>query len=86
MISSKFDFAQHLHGEFTKIERLRLAYELVEHALLFLQIEWFSDLCSCCVYRLESSDLTSAYTVRVNKPNHADHIDPETGKSGDLTL
>jgi hypothetical protein len=81
MVSTKSDFAQHLHGEFSRPERTRLAYELAEWALLFLRTEWFSELCSCCIYRLESADLKTVFTVRVNKLSHADHVDPETGQS-----
>lgn len=81
MVSTKSDFAQNLHGEFSRPERTRLAYELAECALLFLGTEWFSELCSCCIYRLESADLKTVFTVRVNRLSHADHVDPETGKS-----
>ena len=81
MLSKKANFARDLHGEFSRSERTRLAYELAECALLFLRTEWFSELCSCCVYRLENIDLKTAYTVRINRPDHADHIDSETGQA-----
>ena len=85
MVSTKSDFAQNLHGEFSKPERTRFAYELAECALLFLRTEWFSELCSCCIYRLENDDLKTVFTVRVNKLSHADHIDPQTGQSCNQT-
>ena len=83
MLSKKANFARDLHGEFSRSERTRLSYELAECALLFLRTEWFSELCSCCVYRLENSDLKTAYTVRINRLEHDDHIDSETGQSCD---
>lgn len=85
MVSTKSDFARNLHGRFSRPERTRLAYELAECALLFLKTEWFSELCSCCIFRLESADLKTIFTVRVNRLIHSDHVDPETGQSCHLT-
>ena len=86
MISNKSDFARDLHGEFSRAERTRLAYELAECALLFLRTEWFSELCSCCIYRLESIDLKSLFTTRITRLDHTDHIDPGTGKPCPQTI
>lgn len=80
MISTKSDFAQNLHGEFSRPERIKLAYELAECALLFLRTELFFELCSCCIYRLESDDLKTIFTVRVSRLDLADHFDSETGQ------
>ncbi len=80
MVSTQSDFAENLHGEFSRAERTRLAYELAECALLFLRTEWFSELCSCCIFRLENNDMRACFTVRVNRLSHVDHVDPQTGK------
>ena len=85
MITKKVDFGRQLHGEFTKSERTKVAYELAECALLFLRTRWFSRICSCCIYRGESTSLKTAYTFRINRLHHSDHIDPETGIPCDFT-
>ncbi|KAL8653327.1 MAG: hypothetical protein Q9226_003890, partial [Calogaya cf. arnoldii] len=79
MIGNQSRHDRRLQGEFSKTERTRIAYELVECALLFLRTEWFSKLCSCSIYRLESSDLKPVYTVRISGLDKFDHIDPESG-------
>ncbi|KAI4125119.1 MAG: hypothetical protein LQ338_004447 [Usnochroma carphineum] len=80
MISNRSEYARRLQGEFSRTERTRLAYELAECALLFLRTEWFSGLCSCSIYRLESADLKPVHTVRVNRLSHSDHVDSESGE------
>ena len=80
MISARSDFDKQLHGEFSRSERTRLAYELAEWALLFLRTEWFSEICSCCINRLESTDLKTVFSVRINRLHSSDHVDSETGQ------
>ncbi|KAI4236431.1 MAG: hypothetical protein L6R40_006141 [Gallowayella cf. fulva] len=86
MISNKSQHDRRLQGEFTKTERTKLAYELVECALLFLRTEWFSKLCSCSIYRLESNDLKPVHTVRMRRLHHSDHVDVESGKPCSQTI
>lgn len=80
MMSKKTQHDRCLHGEFSRTERTKLAYELVECALLFLRTGWFSKLCSCSIYRLESNDLKPAHTVRIRRLDHSDHVDAESGQ------
>ena len=80
------DFAQELHGNFTKRERTRLAYELVEGAMLYLQSGWFSKVCSCSIFRYEDSRLRTSYTMRINNLHHLKHVDPEMGQPCLLSL
>ncbi|KAL8724606.1 MAG: hypothetical protein Q9166_007853 [cf. Caloplaca sp. 2 TL-2023] len=80
MISNKSQHERRLQGEFSRTERTKLAYELVECALLFLKTEWFSNICSCSIYRLESNDLKPVHTVRIRRLDHSDHVDTESGQ------
>lgn len=80
MISTRSDHGRRLQGNFSRKERTRLAYELAECALLFLRTDWFSRLCSCCIYRLESAGLNMVHTVRINRLTHTDHVDSELGE------
>lgn len=70
MAAHKTDFERTLHGPFKKEERHRLAYELAEWALFFLKTNWFTELCSCCVYRLETNDLRTTFRTRVANVEH----------------
>lgn len=76
MAIHKVDYEEELHGPFKLEERWRLAYELAEWALFFLKTKWFSKLCSCCVYRMETTNLRTTFRARVGR---VDHIDTSTG-------
>ena len=80
MTSNKIQHDRYLHGRFSKTERTKLAYELVECALLFQGTGWFSELCSCSIYRLEGDDLKPAHTVRLRRLDRSDHVDAELGQ------
>ena len=64
VIENREDFAENLHGEFSRRERIRIAYELVESALLYHQAGWFSQVCSCSVFRFENNSLKTSYALR----------------------
>ncbi|KAI4267851.1 MAG: hypothetical protein L6R38_008068 [Xanthoria sp. 2 TBL-2021] len=80
MISNQSQYNLRLQGEFSRTERTKLAYELVECSLLFLKTGWFSNICSCSIYRLESNDLKPVHTVRIRRHDHNDHVDAESGQ------
>ncbi|OQV10668.1 hypothetical protein CLAIMM_14635 [Cladophialophora immunda] len=79
MAIHKVNYEEELHGPFKSEERWRLAYELAEWALLFLKTNWFSKLCSCCVYRTETADLRTTFRARFGK---VPHIDVDIGDVG----
>ena len=80
MASTKTKYGEELHGEFSRPDRIRIAFELAECALFFLKTECFIELCSCCIYRLEDADLETSFTVRLSELRSTDHVDPESGE------
>jgi hypothetical protein len=79
MAGNKMDYGEELHGPFKSEERWRLAYELAEWALFFLKTNWFSKLCSCSVYRMETATLRTRFLTRIGR---IDHVDTTTGDLG----
>ena len=81
--SRPLDMLQSLHGEFSWAERIKLAYELAETALLLLQTNWFQGLCSCAIHRAciapedEADGEYSDFRLRMT---YIEHIDSESGQ------
>ena len=48
--SKSCDLLESLHGDFSWINRIKLAYELAEIALLLPKTHWFQGLCSCAIH------------------------------------
>ena len=73
------DFLQSLHGDFAKRDRIKLAYELAESAMVFLKTNWYSRLCSCTVQRacIDEAKEEYEYCLRMSDIRH---LDPESGE------
>lgn len=74
------DFEHSLHGEFSKEQRTKLAYELAESALILLGTGWFSELCSCAVRRCCLDDTRDEYEYSVRIKN-VRHLEPGSGEA-----
>lgn len=70
------DLSKSLHGDFSKRDRIKLAYELAESALVFMKTHWYARLCSCAVQQVcvDESQEEHRYLIRMNKVSH---LDPE---------
>lgn len=77
ILRQKSELLENSLQRFTKEEKHRLAYELAEWTLLFFRTSWFNELCSCCIYRVQTSSLRTVFRARVTPITH---VDTETGQ------
>jgi hypothetical protein len=69
-------FAPGLHGKFSLTERVKMAYELAECALIYSRTDLFCNICSCIIRRTErkpatgSSPLECMYTLQLGEVRH----------------
>jgi len=77
------DMLQSLHGDFSLTDRIKLAYELAETALLLLKTNWLQGLCSCAIQRTCISPQDgydgepSDFRLRMT---YIEHIDSDSGQ------
>lgn len=68
------EFMTRLHGDFSKRERLALAYKLALFTFIMLQTSWISEICSCMIVRRDSIQQRE-YRVRIGREiHHSDTI------------
>ncbi|MCJ1404070.1 hypothetical protein MMC11_007295 [Xylographa trunciseda] len=81
--SRSCDLLESLHGDFSLIDRIKLAYELAETSLILLKTQWFQGLCSCAIRTAmikaaeEDDEDTTEFRLRMT---HIEHLDPDTGE------
>jgi hypothetical protein len=73
------DFLQSLHGDFAKRDRIKLAYELAESAMVFLKTNWYSRLCSCTIQQVCIDEATEEYEYCL-RMSEIRHLAPESGE------
>jgi hypothetical protein len=73
------DFVKSLHGDFSRRDRIKLAYELAESVLIFMKTTWYSQLCSCAVHRICIDEVEEEYEYYF-RINNACHFEPGTGE------
>ena len=78
-----YSLLQALHSEFSWRERIKLAYELAETAMLLLRTRWLTSVCSCRIHRtcIDDEDEEYEYYLRLN---HIEHLEPGSGESQDV--
>jgi hypothetical protein len=74
------DLLQSLHGDFSKRDRVKLAYELAESVLIFLKTNWYSRLCSCAVHRVCVDEAEEEYEFYF-RVNNLRHLEPDSGQT-----
>lgn len=73
------DFVNSLHGDFSRRDRIKLAYELAESVLIFMKTTWYSQLCSCAVHRICIDEVEEEYEYYF-RINNTCHFEPGTGE------
>ena len=58
------------HDGFRYLTKLKVALELVDCGLLFLQTSWLSQLCSCVLRRVEADPRERIHTLRITEFEH----------------
>jgi hypothetical protein len=74
------DLLQSLHGDFSKRNRVKLAYELAESALIFLKTKWYSRLCGCALHCVCVDELEEEYEFYF-RANSLHHLEPKCGQT-----
>jgi hypothetical protein len=74
------DLLESLHGDFSKRNRVKLAYELAESALIFLKTKWYSRLCGCALHCVCVDELEEEYEFYF-RTNNLHHLEPECGQT-----
>jgi hypothetical protein len=74
------DFVNSLHGDFSRRDRIKLAYELAESTLIFMKTTWYSQLCSCAVHRICIDEVEEEYEYYF-RINNTCHFEPGTGET-----
>lgn len=73
------DFVNSLHSDFSRRDRIKLAYELAESVLIFMKTTWYSQLCSCAVHRICIDEVEEEYEYYF-RINNTCHFEPGTGE------
>jgi hypothetical protein len=79
--SQSEDFMNSLHSDFSRRDRIKLAYELAESVLIFMKTTWYSQLCSCAVHRICIDEVEEEYEYYF-RINNTRHFEPGTGEIG----